>query len=82
MSFKKKLAKFFRTKGGKATIIGTSIFLLVGIASLVLAYGLKDGWASVLAWFTSRWAMYIYVGIGIWIIAVLYIVYISKKYED
>lgn len=82
MSFKKKIAKFVRTKGGKATIIGSSVFLLVGIISLILAYGIKDGWASVLAWFTSRWAMYIYVGIGLWIIAVLYIIIIAKKYEE
>lgn len=82
MSFKKKIAKFFRTRGGKLTVIGSTAFLLIGIVSLVLAYAIKDGWESVLAWFTSRWAMYIYVGLGLWIIAVLYIIIISKKYED
>lgn len=80
--FKKKVAQFVNSKGGKAMLIGSIVFFLVGIASLVLAFGLKDGWASVLAWFTSRWAMYVYVAIGLWIIIVLYIIYIAQKYEE
>ena len=48
--------------------IGLGVFALLGIACFVVGYGLKDGWEAVLAWFTSKWAMWVYV------FAVLYIV--------
>lgn len=82
MSFKRRIAKFVKSKGGKATIIGTTAFLLIGITALVLGYGLKDGWQVVLNWFTSRYAMFVYVGIGFYILLILYIIVLSQKYED
>ena len=82
MSFRRRIGKFIKTKSGKITIIGTTVFLLIGITALVLGYGLSEGWHVVLAWITSKWAMYFYVGIGLYVIIVLYIVYLSKKYEE
>ena len=81
-TFKKKIAKFVNSKGGKAAIIGSALFLLCGVAAFVLSYGLTDGWASVLAWFTSRWALLVYVGIGFYVLMLLYIVAIARKFED
>lgn len=82
MSFKRRIAKFVKSKGGKITIISTTVFLLIGITALVLGYGLKDGWQVVLNWFTSRYAMYVYVGIGFYVLIILYIIVLSQKYED
>lgn len=44
-----------------AWLIGAGVFALIGIASFVIGYGLKDGWDAVIAWFTSKWAMWVYV---------------------
>lgn len=82
MSFKRRIGKFIKTKSGKITIISTTVFLLIGITALVLGYGLSEGWHVVLAWFTSKWAMYVYVGIGFYVLIILHIIILSKKYED
>lgn len=58
----KKTAK--KESKSKVAIISTLVFLILGITAFVLGYGLTDGWASVLAWFGSRWAIYIYILIG------------------
>lgn len=58
----KKKAK--KESKSKIAIISTLVFLILGITAFVLGYGLTDGWASVLAWFGSRWAIYIYILIG------------------
>lgn len=55
---KKKLIKW-------GAIIGSAAFLLIGILAIVIGYAIKDGWASVGAWFVSRWAIYIYIAIVI-----------------
>lgn len=82
MSFKRRIARFVKSRGGKLTIIGTTVFLLIGLTALVLGYGLSDGWEVVLAWFTSKYAMYVYVGLGFYVILILYIIVLSQKYED
>ena len=82
MSFKRRIARFVKSKGGKITIIGTTVFLLIGLLALVLGYGLSEGWEVVLAWFTSRYAMYVYVGLGFYVILILYIIVLSQKYEE
>ena len=81
MSFKKKVAKFFRTKGGKATVFGTLGFIVFAIACLVLGYGLSEGWDVVIAFFSSKWIWYIYVGLGLYIFIILYILFIANLYE-
>lgn len=79
---KKKILKFIDSKGGKATIIATSSFLAFGLACFVIGYGLTDGWDKVIAWFTSQWAIMVYVFIGLWLIIVMYLVYLSKNFDD
>jgi len=82
MSFRKKMAKFVKTKGGKGAIIGTTAFLLVGVLALLLGYGIGEGWDVVAAWFVSRYAMYFYVGAGFYVIIVCYIIVLSKVFGD
>ena len=79
---KKKIAKFIKSKGGKWTIIGTTIFLVVGIAAFVLGYGLTAGWLWVAQWFVSKWAIMVYVFIALYIIVVIRLIYLSKSYID
>lgn len=51
-----------------AWYLGLGVFALLGIACFVLGYGLKDGWEAVLAWFTSKWAMWVYVFAALYIV--------------
>lgn len=45
-------------------------FALVGGLAFLFGYAMKDGWASVAAWFTSKWATYVYVGAAVYAFAV------------
>ncbi len=67
MKDKKKKLKL--EKATIIAIISTLAFFLVGIAAIVIGYGVKDGWDSVGRWFTSRWAIYIYIVIALLIFA-------------
>ena len=69
MEAKFKFKKFV-AKHGKKVVILTSVFLVIGIASLVLGFGLSGGWDKVLAWFGSKYAWYCYIGLAIWIFIV------------
>lgn len=61
--------------------VGVGLFALLGIACFVVGYGLKDGWESVLAWFTSKWAMWVYVFAGIYGMAALAYFFYKKNKE-
>ena len=76
---KRKLAELMNSKGGKWTVIGTTAFLLLGVAAFVVGYGIADGWDAVLAWFSSKWAITVYIAAGLWVIVVLYIIVLSKR---
>lgn len=80
----KKKNKFleFVNKKGKWVLLSTGIFLLVGIAAIVVGFGLANGWESVLAWFGSRWAIYLYILLGLLFFLVLWIIYKAKMEED
>ncbi|MDD4001107.1 MAG: hypothetical protein PHX62_09505 [Bacilli bacterium] len=58
--------------------IGSLVFLLVGILAFVLGYGLTNGWAWVLGWFTSRWAIVFYLGLIIYLFGVSFVYFYSK----
>jgi len=78
----KRFQKWLASKGGKGVIIGTSAFLLTGLLCLVLGYGFSLGWEVVGAWFTSQWAIYVYIAIGVWVILVLYLWHWGKNFGD
>lgn len=61
--------------------IGIGIFALVGVACFIVGYGLKDGWEAVLAWFTSKWAMWVYVFAALYVIIALGFVFWKKDKE-
>ena len=56
--------------------------LVVGIAAIVLFYGIKDGWQSVIEWFVSKWACLIAVVLIVAGTASLWILSIFKKAKD
>lgn len=56
-------------------IVSTGSFLLIGILALVIGFAIKDGWASVLAWFASRWAIYIYIAIAIMVFLLVWFIH-------
>lgn len=41
--------------------IATGIFLFVGLCCIMLGFGIANGWQWVISWFTSQWAMYVYI---------------------
>lgn len=65
--------KAFKESKSKVAIISTVAFLLLGITAFVVGYGLTDGWDSVLAWFSSRWAVYIYIMLAFLILIVVWL---------
>lgn len=47
--------------------------LIVAILCLILGFGLTYGWHSIIEWFSSKWAFWVYIVAGLWIIGLLYI---------
>lgn len=79
---KKKFLKFVNSKGGKKTLIGTSLFLVFGLACFVIGYGLVDGWEKVIAWFGSRWAIMVYIALGFWVLLCLFLWRIASNFTN
>ena len=61
---KKKKKGIFEGKS-KWIIISTIIFAILGITALILGFGFTNGFMSVLMWFGSRWAIYIYIVVAL-----------------
>lgn len=59
--------------------LATGAFLLFGLACIVCGYGFADGWGKVLAWFTSRWAIYVYVFLGFYAFGIVFIWLIGRN---
>lgn len=62
----------------KKVVISTIIFAILGITAIVVGFGLTDGWASVLAWLVSRWAIYIYIMLALVIFVVVWVLFKNK----
>lgn len=52
-------------------IVGAAI--LIGILAFVLAFGIGQGWDVVGAWFGSKYAAILYIGLGVYGLLVAYI---------
>lgn len=62
-------------------LAGIGAFGLIGIACFVVGYGLNDGWDAVLAWFVSKYAMWVYVFAALYVLfACLFLIW--KRNED
>lgn len=62
--------------------LATGLFLLFGLACIVCGYGFADGWDKVLGWFTSRWAVYVYVFLGLYAFGVAFIWLWTRNTKD
>lgn len=66
----------------KWVIISTIAFVILGIALIVIGFGVTYGWLSVLQWFGSRWAIYIYIIIGLLGFLFAFVIFKQKIGED
>lgn len=66
----------------KWVIISTIAFVILGIALIVVGFGVTYGWLSVLQWFGSRWAIYIYIIIGLLGFLFAFVIFKQKIGED
>lgn len=66
-------AQVSKYKKPKTFIIVVGIAIVIGIIAFVLAYGLSQGWDVVAAWFASKYAFLLYVGLGLYALLVGYI---------
>lgn len=78
---KKNKKGIFQGKS-KWIIISTIIFAILGITALILGFGLTNGWMSVLMWFGSRWAIYVYIVIALVAFIVIWVYFKGKIGED
>jgi len=78
---KKNKKGIFQGKS-KWIIISTIIFAILGITALILGFGLTNGWMSVLMWFGSRWAIYVYIVIALLAFIVIWVYFKGKIGED
>lgn len=78
---KNKKKKAFLEGKNKYVFFGTIGFATLGIVSLVVGFGLSKGWLSVLNWFTSRWAIYIYIIVALLGFLVAYLIFKKKMGE-
>ena len=58
--------RYMKEKKPLKFYLATGAFLLVGLLCVVLGFGFGKGWHEVGAWFTSRYAVYVYLAIGLW----------------
>ena len=69
-------------KKDKRTILvylGTGGFLLTGLICIVCGYGFADGWDKIAEWFTSRWAIYVYVFLGFYLLGMAYLLLWGRR---
>lgn len=78
---KQKKKGIFEGKS-KWIIISTIIFAILGITALILGFGFTNGFMSVLMWFGSRWAVYIYIVIALLGFLIAWVYFKNKIGED
>lgn len=72
--------KHRKSKQAIWSIIGTIAFALLGLACLFVGYGLRDGWDSVIAWFSSKYAIYLYIGLVIYVcLAIGFLLFVRRR---
>lgn len=78
---KKPKRKMSKDKQRVFWLVGIFVFAVIGIACFVVGYGLADGWEAVAAWFVSKYAMWVYAFLAVYVcFALWYLVF--KKNED
>lgn len=79
---KKKNKKGILQGKNKWIIISTFAFVILGIALIIIGFGVTNGWLSVLQWFGSRWAIYVYIIIGLLGFLFAWVIFKQKIGED
>lgn len=68
----KKKVRLEKRKATIITVICSVSFALLGILAIMIGFAIRDGWASVFAWFTSRWAVYVYITLALLTFVLIY----------
>lgn len=79
---KKKNKKGNLQGKSKWILISTIAFVILGIALIIIGFGVVNGWLSVLQWFGSRWAIYVYIIIGLLGFLFAWVIFKRKIGED
>ena len=79
---KKKNKKGILQGKNKWIIISTIVFVILGITFFIIGFGITNGWLSVLQWFGSRWAIYVYIIIGLLGFLFAWVIFKQKIGED
>lgn len=58
-------------KRNKIIVIISAIMLVLALVFIILGFALSG--YDILAWFGSKWAIWIYVIVGLWILFIAYV---------
>ena len=74
-----------RIKADKVALVTATTLLtagLIAVIAMIAYYAIKDGWQSVLDWFSSRWACLVGVIVLIAGVAALYLLSFFRKWKE
>lgn len=57
-------------KRNRTLIILSVVWLILGLGFLILGYILSG--TDILAWFTSKWAMFVYTFLGVYLLVIIF----------
>ena len=65
-----------KNKNNRIVIVLSLIFMILAIGFIILGFAISG--ANILAWFGSKWALWFYLFLGIYLLVILY-VFISDR---
>lgn len=75
------MAQVSKTKKKKLFIIVSAAIILFGLFIFILSYGLSKGWSAVGLWFGSKWAILLYIALGLYALFVGWLL-LSEKVKN
>lgn len=60
-----------KNKSNRIVIVLSLIFVILAIGFIILGFAISG--ANILAWFGSKWALWFYLFLGIYLLVILYV---------
>ena len=60
-----------KNKNNRIVIVLSLIFVILAIGFIILGFAISG--ANILAWFGSKWALWFYLFLGIYLLVILYV---------